>query len=65
MVYRKLRQDVAAFDQEIKRQADLWKRHTGVTSDEEAEETICAKMVGRWRSGIPLSVAPTWAEHQR
>ena len=22
-------------------------------------------MVGRWRSGIPLCVAPTWAEHQQ
>jgi len=64
MVYRKLRQDVPAFDQEIKRQAHLWKLHTGVTSDEEAAETICAKMVGRWRSGIPLSVAPSWAEYQ-
>jgi Dyp-type peroxidase family len=64
MVYRKLRQDVAAFNQEIQRQADLWKRQTGGASDEEAEETICAKMVGRWRTGIPLSVAPSWAEHQ-
>ena len=33
MVYRKLRQDVEAFDREIERQADLWKRHFGVTSD--------------------------------
>ena len=51
MVYRKLRQDVDAFNAEIRRQADLWKRHTGVTDDKEAVETICAKMVGRWRSG--------------
>lgn len=64
MVLRKLRQDVEAFDREIRRLAEIWKRHTGVTDDEEASETICAKMVGRWRSGIPLAVAPTWAEHQ-
>ena len=65
MAYRKLRQDVEAFDREIQRQAALWKRHFGVTSDLEARETICAKMVGRWRSGIPLCVAPTWADYQQ
>jgi len=65
MVYRKLRQDVEAFHREIERQAALWKRHFGITSDLESTETICAKMVGRWRSGIPLCVAPTWAEHQQ
>lgn len=64
MVYRKLYQDVAAFDGEVKRQADLWKLHTGTTDDEEAAETVCAKMVGRWRSGIPLAIAPTWATYQ-
>jgi deferrochelatase/peroxidase EfeB len=64
MVLRKLRQDVEAFDGEIRRLAALWKRHTGVTDDNEASETVCAKIVGRWRSGIPLTVAPSWAEHQ-
>lgn len=65
MVYRKLRQDVETFDREIQRQADLWKQHFGITDDLEARETISAKMVGRWRTGVPLSVVPTWAEHQR
>jgi Dyp-type peroxidase family len=65
LVWRKLRQDVGAFDKEIRRQSELWKRHTGVADDEAASETICAKIVGRWRSGIPLAVAPTWAEHQQ
>jgi deferrochelatase/peroxidase EfeB len=64
MVMRKLREDVDGFGREVRRLAELWKRHTGVTDDEEASETVCAKMVGRWRSGIPLAVAPTWAEHQ-
>jgi Dyp-type peroxidase family len=64
MVLRKLRQDVEAFEKEIGRQSELWKRHTGITNDEEAFETVCAKIVGRWRSGIPLAVAPSWAEHQ-
>jgi Dyp-type peroxidase family len=65
MVWRKLRQDVEAFSKEVRRQSELWKQHTGVTDDEEASETICAKIVGRWRSGIPLVVAPTWAEHRQ
>lgn len=64
MVYRKLRQDVAAFEAEIGRQAEIWKRHFGVAGDEEARETVCAKLVGRWRNGIPLNVAPTWAAYQ-
>jgi Dyp-type peroxidase family len=65
MVWRKLRQDVEAFDKEIQRQAALWKQHTGVTDNEEATETVCAKIVGRWKSGTPLMVAPTWADNQR
>jgi Dyp-type peroxidase family len=65
MVWRKLRQDVQAFNTEMRRQSELWKKHTGVKDDEEAFETICAKIVGRWRSGIPLAVAPTWAEHKQ
>jgi Dyp-type peroxidase family len=64
MVWRKLRQDVAAFKASIAEQATRWKQVTGVTDETEAVETVCAKMVGRWRSGIPLLVAPTWADHQ-
>ena len=65
MVWRKLRQDVTAFNAEMRRQANLWKLVTGARDDCEAYETICAKLVGRWRSGIPLLAAPSWAEHQR
>jgi Dyp-type peroxidase family len=65
MVWRKLRQNVTAFQAEMARQAELWKKHTGITDDEEALETVCAKMVGRWRSGIPLIFARSWADHQR
>ena len=65
MVWRKLREDVDTFNAEIRRQAALWMQQTGVTNDEEAFETICAKMVGRWRdTGIPLMVAPTWQDHE-
>jgi Dyp-type peroxidase family len=65
MVWRKLRQDTAAFETEIARQASLFKSASGITDDKEAVETVCAKIVGRWRSGIPLLAAPTWSEHQK
>jgi len=64
MVWRKLHQDVAAFDAYIAGQAELYMRVTGVTDRTEAEETLRAKMIGRWPSGVPLLAAPTWAEHQ-
>jgi Dyp-type peroxidase family len=65
MVWRKLRQDVEAFNTEIQRQSDVWKKHTGIKDNTEAFETICAKIVGRWRSGIPLMAAQTWLEHKQ
>ena len=64
MVWRKLNQDVTAFDSEIARQAALWQRVTGETNAEAAAETVKAKIVGRWRTGIPLAAAPTWAAHE-
>ncbi|MEP6967082.1 MAG: hypothetical protein ABI906_03285 [Pseudomonadota bacterium] len=65
MVWRKLRQDTPAFDTEMTRQAAAWKQAAGSTEDVEAEETVRAKIVGRWRSGLPLIAAPTWADHVR
>ena len=64
MVWRKLRQDVEAFEGYVAAQAEIWTRATGVADATEASETVRAKIVGRWRSGVPLIVAPTWAEHQ-
>ena len=64
MVYRKLRQDVPAFEKSMERQAALWMRITGCTDPVEAGEVVRAKVVGRWRNGLPLAVAPTWAEYQ-
>ena len=64
MVWRKLRQDVEAFEGYVAAQAEIWMRATGVADATEASETVRAKIVGRWRSGVPLIVAPTWAEHQ-
>lgn len=64
MVYRKLRQDVPAFEAEMTRQAAIWQQVTGLTDDEEAGETVRAKIVGRWRNGIPLLAAPTYRDSQ-
>jgi Dyp-type peroxidase family len=48
VVFRKLHQNVAAFRAFVRANA---------TSPED-EELVAAKMVGRWRSGAPLSLAP-------
>ena len=48
VVFRKLRQDVAAFRRYLQ---------TNATSAVD-EELLAAKFVGRWRSGAPLSLAP-------
>ncbi len=63
MAWRKLGQDIEAFDAEVDRLAALWTRVNGAGSDEEARETVRAKLVGRWSTGIPLSAAPSWADH--
>src|SRR5262245_38218649 len=48
MAFRKFHMDVAAFRKYLRAQA----------SSPEEEELIAAKMVGRWRSGAPLVLAP-------
>ena len=62
MAWRKLHQNVASFDAYAAQQATLFRQVAGLAGDDEARETILAKMVGRWRSGIPLIIAPTYAE---
>jgi Dyp-type peroxidase family len=49
LVYRKLHQDVAAFRAQLARAAGLYPH---------GEEQLAAKIVGRWRDGTPLEVAP-------
>jgi Dyp-type peroxidase family len=60
--FRKLHQNTASFDRYVDEQADLFQRLGGPADRVAARETIMAKMVGRWRSGFPLSAAPDWAE---
>ena len=65
VAYRKLQENVEAFRSEIRRQAGIWMKVTGERDAMIAEETVKAKICGRWTSGIPLSVAPTWQDHVR
>src|SRR5262249_10121338 len=48
VAFRKFQMDVAAFRRYLRAQA----------SSPEEEELLAAKMVGRWRSGAPLVLAP-------
>lgn len=61
LVYRKLHQNVGSFHSYTRRIAELYMRVMEVPF-EEALETLRAKMVGRWSSGIPLIKCPTYAE---
>lgn len=53
VVYRKLRQDVAAFRTFVDRHADDFAG---------GPEALAAKIVGRWRDGTPLAVSPQHAD---
>ena len=64
MVWRKLKQDVAAFDADVAAKAALWQKVYPGATEEAAQETIRAKIAGRWRNGIPLVAAPTWADYK-
>jgi Dyp-type peroxidase family len=49
LVYRKLRQDVAAFRAELAHAAGLFPG---------GEELLAAKILGRWRDGTPIDLSP-------
>jgi deferrochelatase/peroxidase EfeB len=63
MAYRKLHQNVKSFSEYISSTATRYAASFGV-DQEEAEETLRAKMAGRWSDGVPLMVAPTYGEWQ-
>lgn len=63
LAYRKLHQNVKAFSEYIASTAARYGASHGL-DQEEAEETIKAKMAGRWSDGVPLMVAPTYGEWQ-
>ncbi len=53
MVYRKLHQNVAAFNQYIEQVAQDFPG---------GKDALAAKFVGRWKNGAPLSLFPTQKE---
>lgn len=64
MAFRKLHENVATYRDYIDDQAAAYGQWHGI-SRQEAAVTLRAKMVGRWPDGVPLMVAPTYADHQR
>ncbi len=59
MVYRKLHENVGSFREVVAEEAKTYASTMGV-SEEEAQVTLMAKMVGRWPDGVPLSKVPTY-----
>lgn len=64
MVYRKLHENVAAFERVIDEEADTYLKTMGINHEDEEEQqqakeeariTLKAKIVGRWPDGVPLS----------
>ncbi len=60
MVYRKLHQNVDAFRNAMDVEAERYAAATGVDA-EAARATVAAKVVGRWKDGVPLAKAPDYA----
>ena len=65
MVYRKLEQDVERFRRYLDREADHYCATAGVnhgtsaaTAHAYARELIAAKLIGRWRDGVAVALAP-------
>ena len=64
VAYRKLHENVAAFADYMTEQGRLYAQAMGITDPDEAEQTVEAKLVGRWANGVPLMAAPTYADLQ-
>ena len=61
MAYRKLHQNVKSFHNVVEEEAKSYAKIMDIEVLE-AIETLYAKMCGRWRDGVPLSVVPTYDE---
>ncbi len=65
MAYRKLHQNVASWRDFVIKAASDYQRVAGIADHADAVDALIAKIVGRWRDGVPLSKAPTidaWRE---
>ena len=56
LVYRRLNQDVLAFEKFVKREVEKVNLNPNMTNM--TEEKFKALLVGRWKSGAPLSFSP-------
>ena len=60
MAYRKLEEKVERFEEYIEQTVPEFAQVYGIADQTEARETFMAKFSGRWRDGVPLSLAPTY-----
>lgn len=61
MAYRKLHENVSSFAEVLQQEAARYAKVMDV-SEEEAVETLRAKVCGRWSDGVPLAVVSTYAD---
>lgn len=64
MAYRKLEENVEAFDKYLEDTAPAFGKVYGIADKDEAKATLMAKFAGRWQDGVPLVLAPTFADWQ-
>ena len=62
MAYRKLHQNVVAFRTFMTETAARFGAVFGIDDPSAAEDTLKAKIAGRWQDGVPLARAPTVAD---
>ena len=64
MAYRKLEENVEAFDKYLDDTAAEFGKVYGIADESDAKDTLMAKFSGRWKDGVPLVLAPTVADWQ-
>lgn len=62
MAYRKLQENVEAFELYLDKTAADFGAVYGIPDPVEAKATLMAKFAGRWQDGVPLVLAPTYAD---
>jgi deferrochelatase/peroxidase EfeB len=68
MAYRKLHQNVDGFRKFMTETGKSFGAVIGINNPKDAENTLMAKIAGRWPDGVPLALAPTiaaWDEFNR
>ena len=62
MAYRKLEEKVEDFEEYIDETVPQFAKVYGIEDHDEARATLFAKFSGRWQDGVPLMLAPTYAD---